>query len=181
MQRSETTITLTNLITRLKLILILSLVGVGLILLLENSTYLHGQQQDYARIVCPTLPSTDESTNADLKENKYTEDDVTIICKTLYGESRGLSDEEQALVVWCILNRVDARDSTIEEVVTAPGQFYGYDEDNPVLDSIREITLSVLEAWSRGEEAWTLEPYATTSEYQYFAGDGEHNWFREEY
>lgn len=85
------------------------------------------------------------------------------------------------LVVWCICNRADARNQSVEEVVTAPCQFVGYSEDHPVELEIREVVEEVLQAWARGEEPLVLPPYATTSKYQYFVGDGYHNWFREEF
>lgn len=112
---------------------------------------------------------------------KYSSHELTLVAKTVWGEARGCSREEQMLVVWCICNRADLRDQSIEEVVTAPHQFAGYRESNPVEEPILEVVREVLEAWSRGEEALVLEPYATTSEYQFFTGDGYHNWFREEY
>lgn len=112
---------------------------------------------------------------------RYTDEEVTLLCQTVYGEAGICSAEEQALVAWCVLNRVDYYDSNIKEVVTAEGQFHGYDPEHPVTDEIKEVVMEVLDAWCRGEEALVLAPYATTSEYLYFWGDGTHNWFREEY
>nr|DAH87297.1 MAG TPA: Spore cortex-lytic enzyme, lytic transglycosylase [Caudoviricetes sp.] len=112
---------------------------------------------------------------------KYSSYEVTLVCQTVYGEARGCSREEQMLVVWCICNRADSNGASIEQVVTAPRQFHGYNPEHPVPDEIRSVVLEVLDAWSRGQEALVYEPYATTSEYLYFSGDGAHNWFREEY
>lgn len=112
---------------------------------------------------------------------KYSSYEVTLLCQTVYGEARGCSREEQMLVVWCVCNRVDSSGASIEQVVTAPRQFHGYSPEHPVTDEIRSVVLEVLDAWSRGQEALVYEPYATTSEYLYFSGDGVHNWFREEY
>ena len=84
------------------------------------------------------------------------------------------------LVVWCICNRVDLNDSSITEEVT-PNMFHGYIDTNPVIDEIKEMVIEVLDAWSAGEEALVYPPYATTPDYLYFGGDGQHNWFREEY
>lgn len=112
---------------------------------------------------------------------KYSSYEITLTAKAVWGEARGCSRDEQKLVVWCICNRADARDQSVEEVVTAPYQFHGFDYDNPVEPEIVEVVEEVFEAWSRGEEALVLPPYATTSDYLFFYGDGEHNWFREEY
>lgn len=112
---------------------------------------------------------------------KYSSYEITLTAQTVWGEARGCSRDEQKLVVWCICNRVDARDQSVEEVVTAPYQFAGYDPDHPVEPEIVEVVEEVFQAWARGEEALVLPPYATTSNYQFLGGDGKHNWFREEY
>lgn len=112
---------------------------------------------------------------------KYSSYEITLTAKAVWGEARGCSRDEQKLVVWCICNRADARDQSVEEVVTAPYQFAGYDPDHPVEPEIVEVVEEVFQAWARGEEALVLPPYATTSNYQFIGGDGKHNWFREEY
>ena len=112
---------------------------------------------------------------------KYSSYEITLTAKAVWGEARGCSRDEQKLVVWCICNRADARNQSVEEVVTSPYQFAGYDLDHPVEPEIVEVVEEVFQAWARGEEALVLPPYATTSNYQFFGGDGVHNWFREEY
>ncbi|MGN1229199.1 MAG: cell wall hydrolase [Prevotella sp.] len=111
---------------------------------------------------------------------KYSAQEVTLVAQTVWGEAGNCSREEQMLVAWCICNRADAYDKSVEEIVTAPKQFIGYSPSNPVDETIVEVVSEVLEAWSRGEEALVLSPYATTSSYLFFYGDGKHNWFREE-
>ena len=112
---------------------------------------------------------------------KYSPDESTMAAQTVWGEARGCSRDEQKLVIWCICNRADAFNQSIEEVITAPYQFAGYSPSNPVDPEIVEVVEEVFQAWSRGEEALVLPPYSTTSNYKFFGGDGEHNWFREEY
>lgn len=111
----------------------------------------------------------------------YTEREVEICAKLLYGEARGCTVEEQKLVIWCICNRADKYGQTIEEVATAPQQFLGYSSRNPVLEELCSVVREVLDAWVSGEEALVYPPYATSSEYLFFYGDGVHNWFRENY
>lgn len=111
---------------------------------------------------------------------KYSSAEVTIVCQTVWGEARGCSPEEQALVAWCICNWADYQGTSIAEVVTH-NRFHGFDEDHPVTPEIYEVVTGVLEAWARGEEALVYPPYATTPDYLFFGGDGLHNWFREEY
>lgn len=165
-------------------------------LLLASCVLWNGPEQDYVPSVSPTLPLTDESQSVesvsfDEVESelinigepvvKYTSDEVTLVSQTVYGEARGCSREEQMLVAWCICNRADISGTSIEQVVKAPRQFHGYNPEHPVTDEIRSAVLEVLDAWSSGQEALVYEPYATTSEYLYFSGDGVHNWFREEW
>lgn len=107
--------------------------------------------------------------------------EVTLICQTVYGEAKGCSREEQMLVAWCICNRADATGASIEQVVTAPGQFHGYSSEHPVTDEIRSVVVEVLEAWHNGQEALVLPPFATDPDYLYFYGDGSHNYFRKEW
>ena len=164
-------------------------------LLLASCASWNGPEQDFAPSVSPTLPLTDESQSVEtvsfaeepelinLSEPvaKYTSEEITLVCQTVYGEARGCSKEEQQLVVWCICNRADYSGTSVEQVVTANRQFHGYDPENPVTEEIFENVTEVLEAWSRNEEALVYEPYATTTEYRYFYGDGRHNWYREEW
>lgn len=113
----------------------------------------------------------------------YSQEEVALVANTIYGEARGCSKAEKRLVAWCICNRVDSGSwgNTIEEVVTYPSAFHGYNESWPEEAECVKIAQDVLTEWRSGKEADVLEPYAPTSEYLYFGGDGEHNWFREEY
>ena len=172
------------------------LVSGSAILLLASCASWSGPEQDFAPSVSPTLPLTDELQSVEpvsfdeaepepINPNepvaKYTSEEITLVCQTVYGEARGCSKEEQQLVVWCICNRVDYSGTSVKQVVTADRQFHGYDPENPVTEDIFENVTEVLEAWSRNEEALVYEPYATTTEYRYFSGDGRHNWYREEW
>lgn len=120
-------------------------------------------------------------------EPKFTEDDIVICAKVLYGEAIGCPEPEQELVVWCICNRVDSEDpyfpDSIAGVATQAQQFHGYSATHPVLPELYEVAKRVLEQWSAGEQALVYEPYATSPDYLYFSGNKAHthNWFREEY
>ena len=113
----------------------------------------------------------------------WDENDVRLIAKTLYGETR--SDEiptgQKAAVAWCILNRVDAGWGTIEDVVTAESQFTGYKASNPVWDSLRELTLDVLHRWAEEHDGAENVGRTLPAEYLYFTGDGDRNNFTKEW
>ena len=113
----------------------------------------------------------------------WTDDDVITLSRMVWGEGRGVSENEQKLIVWTVLNRVDDGrfGASIRAVVIARGQFVGYSPHFPVTDEIRDVVIAVLEAWDRGEEAKVYPPFAQVSNYLYFNGDGRHNWFRARY
>ena len=107
--------------------------------------------------------------------------DVDLIAKTVWGEARGLSKFEQSMVVWCILNRVDAGYGTIKQVVTAEGQFHGYKSHFPVKKDIKTLVKDVIARWQlekvcHGDVGRTLP-----ADYLYFYGDGKHNHYRTKY
>lgn len=112
----------------------------------------------------------------------YTEEDVELIAKTVYGEALVTqSDTEMAAVVWCILNRVDVKDyacgNSIEYVVTFPKQFHGYDPDNPVTPHIKELVIDVLDRWQAEKEGVEDVGRVLPKEYRFFEGDGRHNYY----
>lgn len=67
------------------------------------------------------------------------------------------SVEDIITACWCFFNRVDittgeyAYLSTLEEVIAQPGQWMGYDPNNPVLDDLRKIAYEQLKIWLDGE------------------------------
>ena len=132
----------------------------------------------------PEQPEAPEQTEAPVYYEMYfTEDDVAAMAKMLWGEARGCTRDNQIKCAWVVCNRVDDDrfPDTIQSVLEQPSQFHGYDPENPVTEEIFENVTEVLEAWSRNEEALVYEPYATTTKYRYFSGDGRHNWYREEW
>ena len=129
-----------------------------------------------------------EEPNYDVGESRreryhfYSEADVVMLARVVWTEARSCSREEQALVVWTALQRVDSGrfGASIEDVITAPYQF-AYSETAPVDEAIYALCHRELELWALGEPPPTLYPYANTLPYYYFEGDGSHNWFRGSY
>lgn len=115
-----------------------------------------------------------------VEEPILNEADVEMLAKLVWGEARGCSTTEQAAVIWTVLNRVDSEDpifpDTIQEVVTQPNQFHGYDPDYPVEQDKVDLARDVLTRWLTGGEGRVLP-----KEYVFFHGDGVHNHFRIEY
>jgi hypothetical protein len=109
----------------------------------------------------------------------WEENDVRLIAKTLYGETRSdeIPTDQKAAVAWCILNRVDAGWGTIEDVVTAASQFTGYRASNPVWDSLYKLTLDVLHRWAAEHDGAENVGRTLPADYLYFTGDGDRNNF----
>ena len=113
------------------------------------------------------------------------ETEITALAKLMYGEARGVeSVTEQACVVWTVLNRVDAGQGTIMEVITKPYQFH-YITSNPTVDDygrdLEELAKDILTRWLRENNGETDVGRVLPKEYIYFHGDGDHNWFRTQY
>lgn len=124
-----------------------------------------------------------ETRISDFEASQIHDSNVDILAKLVYGEARGCSTTEQAAVIWCVLNRVDAgyADGTIWGVVTQKGQFTGYRATNPVLTTHRELAIDVLKRWYREKRGVEDVGRVLPKAYKYFSGDGKHNYFRPEY
>lgn len=113
----------------------------------------------------------------------WTEADLELIAQTVWAEARGVeSRAEQAAVVWCILNRVDAGTwgGTISQVVTYPSQF-AWDPASPVEAEFVELAGDVCRRWAAEKAGASDVGRTLPAEYLYFEGDGERNHFRTEW
>lgn len=111
----------------------------------------------------------------------FTEEDVDIIARTIYGEAGGIGSRmEQAAVAWCILNRVDRYDSTVKAVVT-PDQFHGYIYWGSCPEEFYELAEDVLIRWEREKNGEVGVGRILPKDYYYFYGDGKHNHFRQKF
>ena len=101
----------------------------------------------------------------------------------MWAEARGVeSRAEQAAVVWCILNRVDAGTwgDTISQVVTYPSQF-AWDPASPVEAEFVELAEDVCRRWAAEKAGASDVGRTLPAGYLYFEGDGERNHFRTEW
>ena len=122
----------------------------------------------------------DKQIHNESKEKRYTDEDVTMLSKLLYGEARGVKSEmHQAAVIWCVLNRVDDSkwSDSIADVVTQRKQFGGYVVTNPVKDNLKELVIDVLERWSREKDGEEDVGRVLPPEYTFFCGGYGENWF----
>jgi hypothetical protein len=112
---------------------------------------------------------------------RYTDREIEMLARLVFGEASVCSPDEQRLIVWTVFQRVDddTHPDTIEEVITQPSQFKGYDAEHPIDEDIKALCITEITAWLDGAEPPTLAPYAISAPYYFFEGDGSHNWFRE--
>ena len=98
-------------------------------------------------------------------------EDVEAIARTLYGECRGTETvAEQEAVAWVILNRLDAGYAdTVLGVVSAPGQFAGYDPAHPLWPGLVEVARRVLTLHHR-EQRGEIVARVLPREYLWFSG-----------
>lgn len=112
----------------------------------------------------------------------WTDEEAIVLAKMLWGEARGVSsDAEKAACVWCVLNRVDHGYGDITAVVTAPCQFVGYREGNPVDDELITLCIDVLSRWYAEKDGQAEVGRVLPADYLWFSGDGERNHFRNAY
>lgn len=115
------------------------------------------------------------------REDLYppTQEELTILAKIVYREARGIKDQaQQAAVIWCILNRVDAGlgGDTITEVATYPNAF-AWVPDTPVEQEFLMLAADVCERWNLEKAGQDDVGRVLPKEYLYFTGDGEFNHF----
>lgn len=110
---------------------------------------------------------------------------IKYIAKTLYGECRGSIKQDQAAVVWCILNRVDSfngeGEAAIIGTIIAKNQFTGYRKNNPVLPKLEEMAIDVLGRWELEKLGETDVGRVLPKEYRWFLGYNGRNHFRDSY
>lgn len=111
----------------------------------------------------------------------YGEEDAVLIARLLYSECRGVASiTEQACVAWVVLNRADSQGKSVHDVLTAQNQF-AYRESAPVLDELLWLAEDVLSRWNDEKNGKTDVGRVLPAEYQWFSGDGTHNYFRNAY
>lgn len=112
----------------------------------------------------------------------FTEDDAAEVAKMLWGEARGCTRDNQIKCAWIVCNRVDdARfPNSIQDVLSQPSQFHGYDPSYPVTDELYNVAFDVLTRWSYEKQGIPVRRELPNT-YLWFTGDGEQNHFREEW
>ena len=114
---------------------------------------------------------------------RYTEAEVVMLAKLMWGEAGGIdSVTEVACVGWVVCNRVDDQPEpvTVASVLTSPGAFY-YRDWMPVRDDLYALARDALERWTMESLGCKRAGRVLPADYRWYAGDGEHNYFRNAY
>ena len=115
-------------------------------------------------------------------EMYFTEEDVAAVAKMLWGEARGCTRDNQIKCAWIVCNRVDDTrfPNTIQDVLSQPSQFHGYDPAYPVTDELYSVAFDVLTRWSYEKQGIPVRRELPSS-FLWFTGNGQENIFREVY
>ena len=145
--------------------------------------YWPAAEQERSAETCPPAPKKPEPREMfeKLFPGEDYEETLDILAKVLWGECRGVkSKTNQAAVVWCIGNRVEAgkRGHNFRECATARAQFTGYGRRNPVAESLRDLAEDVLARWMSEKYGMADVGRVLPEEYLYMAGNGKYNRFR---
>ena len=142
----------------------------------EQFTYsIESTRIDYTSEILDNIPEP----TYDISEN-----DVIILAKLMYGECRGVEDDnKKAAVCWVVLNRLDngGYGNSIEEVVTFKNQFTGYRKSNPVCESLYELAYDVLYNYMLEKDGFEGCYRVIPSDYLWFYGVNNENVFRNSY
>ena len=116
------------------------------------------------------------------KKLKTMNNEIKMLAKVIYRESRGDTKMYKSAVAWAILNRVDAKGygSTIQQVITAPNQFC-WIPDTPVYKSYKNLAKDVVTRWLLEKQGCKNVGRTLPKSYKFFTGDGVHNYFRKNF
>lgn len=110
----------------------------------------------------------------------HNEGNAVLLAKMLYGEG-GANTNEHSAACWVAVNRVEAGYGNIEHVITARGQFVGYNKSNPVTDYYYAVAVDVLIRWDMERCGYEDVGRVLPLEYMWFAGKNGSNYFRDAY
>lgn len=116
------------------------------------------------------------------KKLKNMNNEIEMLAKVIYRESRGDTKMYKSAVAWAILNRVDAKGygNTIEKVITAPNQFC-WIPNTPVYKSYKNLAKDVVTRWLLEKQRCKNVGRTLPKTYKFFTGNGVHNYFRKNF
>lgn len=111
---------------------------------------------------------------------QYSEE-IQMIAKVIFLEARGIEEyDHKAAIVWTIVNRVDAGFGSTIKAVIVPGQF-AYNPNTIIRDDLWAMAADVLTRWTLEKQGHAYVGRVLPSDYLWYWGDGQYNWFRNVY
>lgn len=107
-------------------------------------------------------------------------EEIVMMAQVIHSEAGAIPDKShQAAIAWCILNRLDNGywGDTIEDVITYPHQFAYYPQTAPIRDDLMELSLDVVDRWTREKLGDTDVGRVIPPDYLFYVGDGKENHF----
>lgn len=109
----------------------------------QMQAYLDQQEQER---MAKSIVTGDASRAAAMKE------DARAVAKAFYGirnfiEVYHYDETDLRTYARCMFDRADSNGGTIHAVVSAPDQFIGYSDDNPVMDEYYNLALKFVDRW----------------------------------
>jgi len=144
------------------------------------------EEPEMTTISTSTEPVKEEPEEIKLPDYIPTWDELKRLAKLVYGEARGVeSQTEQAAIIWCVLNRIDAGyGETVTEVVHA-AHFHGYSPNHPLTDDfgrdLEELAADVVSRWLCEKMGDTDVGRVIPPEFLWFESIGGENVFRNAY
>lgn len=112
--------------------------------------------------------------------SEYVKDAVDM-AKLLAYECRGMEDlTEKACVLWTVMNRVEKNGDTIHNVLRLASQYAFYEESEYSEEDFC-LALDVIARWEKEQSGQTDVGRVLPKEYMWFFGDGQHNWFCDQF
>ena len=133
-----------------------------------------------------------DDVEAQLPPCPFAEEEIIMLAQTMYQESQVLvwyGDKwgvsyiaRQAAVGWTALNRYDAEGfpDTLAGVLSYPYAF-AWSADAPVTDHFMQLARDIIYRWQLEKMGETDVGRTLPSDYYFFEGDGQENYFRQEY
>lgn len=95
--------------------------------------------------------AAEQEAKAEAELEPYTallDSEADMLARVLYGVKDNSTDDLRTYC-WCVLNRVDNRNypATLSEVISQPGQWMRYSDDNPVVENLYRIAREELDRW----------------------------------
>ena len=112
----------------------------------------------------------------------FSEEEIDLLAKLIWSESRGIkSDMHKAAIVWSVINRINTLYRGCIKDLLYSGAYRQSYKKLPVDEKLRIIVIDVLNRYIREVNGEEDVGRILPKEYIFWYGDGEYNYFRNNY